>query len=156
MNRQSYPTYQSHFACFDCRKAFKKKAICDWAAKNGLLRTYYQLFVNLGPKLAIVEARLGTTWSELCEQYYADVCRCPECGQAMAAIELDFQAPLQTDVQAWQNARQLHESGNSLLSNASSEGPKARPIDVLFAQHERLSKGRQRLENSLPSKTLSC
>ncbi|QDU56248.1 hypothetical protein [Aeoliella mucimassa] len=150
MCRYSYQTYKSHFACFDCRKTFKKKAMVDWAEQKGLSRTYHQLFVNRGQQLEKVEARLGITWSEFRQQYYDDVSTCPQCGKAMAAMGLDFRAPKKQDVIAWEVVRDLNDRGFSFAGSGCSVGytppRRLRQVDAFFARHQRLSKGRKLLD----------
>jgi len=76
-----YGPYKSHFACFECRKAFKRWNEREWPARE---RPHPDETV---PAL------------------------CPDCARPMADMGLDFQAPPQRDVERWQVAAFLFQRG---------------------------------------------
>lgn len=77
----NYGPYKEHYACFDCRKAFKQAS-------------YYELPDHLRP-----------------DDPHDRVCPCPECGQPMHNMGHDFKSPRQTDVKQWRKVRLLFEHG---------------------------------------------
>jgi len=72
--------YKEHYACFSCRKAFKRKLLCD--IKNG----YSQARSKKASK-------------------------CPECGQLMANMGKDFEAPKKKDIKSWTHIQKLYKIG---------------------------------------------
>ncbi len=75
-------TYKPHFACFDCRKTFKRK-----------------LLVDINKDKAYDKNHLGKE------------SKCPDCGELMANMGLDFEAPKKTNVKAWKHLSSLYETG---------------------------------------------
>jgi DNA-directed RNA polymerase subunit RPC12/RpoP len=69
--------YKSHYACFECKKTFKRKRIWD---------------INRDDKRT-VEAK------------------CPQCGQLMANMGLDFASPKKDNVKEWQHIKDLYSVG---------------------------------------------
>ena len=67
--------YKQHYACFNCRKAFKK---------TNLLEVLKQ-------RVRIDEA--------------GRVAHCPQCGERMPDVGYDFEPPKKDDVKAWEEAR---------------------------------------------------
>ena len=74
MCRYAMARYKPHYACFNCRKTFKRRLMWD---------------INRDDK-SIVEAK------------------CPQCGQLMANMGLDFQSPKKDDIKAWSHIRDLY------------------------------------------------
>lgn len=94
MCRYAYKDYKAHYACFDCRKTYKRKNMED---------------IN-GKKESEKEAR------------------CPQCGQLMANMGLDFAAPKMDDVKAWAHIQGLYTVGITFHSCGCS-GPGYIPED---------------------------
>jgi hypothetical protein len=67
MCRYAMTIYKPHFACFECRKTFKRRLAAD------------------------VE---GTT-------DFTIAAKCPQCGNLMADMGLDFESPQMNDLKAW-------------------------------------------------------
>lgn len=67
--------YKRHFACFACRKGFKRPPLTDW------------------------------------DEAEVDPAPCPECGQRMADMGLDFKPPPRTDLEHWAVAEYLFGKG---------------------------------------------
>lgn len=68
-------TYKPHFACFKCRKSFKRRLLKD---------------ISDDDKQKSVPAK------------------CPECGELMADMGLDFKAPSKTNIKAWEHLTNLY------------------------------------------------
>ena len=96
-------TYKPHYACFDCRKTFKRRLLGDTDSNR---------------KTPIAA-------------------KCPECGQLMADMGLDFKSPAKDDTKAWQYLRSLYAVGITYHSCGCS-GPGYIPAtpDALVAYLE--------------------
>lgn len=88
MCRYGIKTYKSHYACFECRKTFKRRFIED---------------INNGEKQS-VEAK------------------CPQCGQLMANMGLDFASPKKDNIKEWAHLKNLFSVGITFHSCGCS-GP---------------------------------
>ena len=84
----NYGPYKSHFACFDCRKAFKRTA-----------------------PVHLKESSIAP---------------CPDCGQPMANMGLDFATPKRSAVEHWEVVAFLFRRGFKYHSCGCS-GPGFRP-----------------------------
>jgi inhibitor of KinA sporulation pathway (predicted exonuclease) len=85
MCRYAWHNYRDHFACFDCRKAFKywQWAECDEEAFRAKQRL----------------------------QHVPRKILCPDCSKPMTDMGLDFKAPRRTDVEAWKMLEALAQNG---------------------------------------------
>lgn len=81
MCRYAWHIYKEHYACFYCRKMFRPTARLD-LPEHG--RPGYRDF---------------------------RLVKCPECGQPMHDMGLNFKAPKRHDVQQWKKVQTLHEHG---------------------------------------------
>lgn len=81
-------SYKPHYACFNCRKTFKRRLMND---------------INRGEK-SVQEAK------------------CPECGDLMASMGLDFESPKKDDVKKWEHMKTLYTVGIAFHSCGCS-GP---------------------------------
>ena len=88
MCRYAMTSYKPHYACFDCRKTFKRRLKKD--VKDGQEVMY--------------EAK------------------CPECGELMANMGLDFESPKKEDVKKWEHIKSLYTVGITFHSCGCS-GP---------------------------------
>lgn len=70
-------SYKPHYACFDCRKVFKRRLPKD----------------------------VGKSWDEQKEA------RCPQCGNYIADMGLDFAAPKKDNSKAWEHLKTLYAVG---------------------------------------------
>jgi hypothetical protein len=86
MCRYAGRPYKEHYACFDCRKAFKRASQEDVAEREGAVDG---------------ECRPVP---------------CPECGKPMAAMGLDFKAPRQSDIKQWRKVEILFRHGIAFRS----------------------------------------
>jgi DNA-directed RNA polymerase subunit RPC12/RpoP len=80
--------YKPHYACFNCRKTFKRRLMYD---------------IGRGEK-SVQEAK------------------CPECGELMANMGLDFESPKKDDVKKWEHIKSLFSVGIAFHSCGCS-GP---------------------------------
>ena len=152
MCRYAFNTYKSHFACFACRKAFKKVSMEDWVATTGLKDPYRRLSLNQHPieKREEIEKAVGYTLEEINKRYLDELSSCPDCNGTMAAMGLDFKAPPKKDKEAWEIIQILYSEGFAFKGCGCSVGysPPSRKSELsdFFAEHKRKSEGQQLLE----------
>ena len=92
-----YGPYKNHFACFACRKAFKQPPISDWLAIRDRGYVYNELHRLWSYKRGLErrEQELGFRLADLEAEYRDAVHKCPECGEPMIDMGLDFKPPRQ-------------------------------------------------------------
>jgi hypothetical protein len=119
MCRYAWHNYRDHFACFDCRKAFK---YWQWAETD-------EVRFNRKQKLRHVPREIV----------------CPECSQPMVDMGLDFKAPRKTLTEAWEIMRSLYNSGFTFHSCGWCVGftpPRTlREVPEWIEQHRRRGEG---------------
>jgi len=122
--RYAVKEYKSHFACFACRKAFKKTAMRDFYAQKGMSQVYHRLatIYCTPPARKAYQKQYGIDYAGLKKAYIDEVSTCPECGSAMAAMGLDFKAPRQSDAEAWEIIREMHAHGFDFRSCGCGPG----------------------------------
>ncbi len=81
-------SYKPHYACFNCRKTFKRRLMVD--VKKG--------------ETSVFEAK------------------CPQCGEFMANMGLDFESPKKDDIKKWEHIKNLFSVGITFHSCGCS-GP---------------------------------
>ena len=150
MCRYAFKDYKSHFACFACRKTFKKTAISDWVKQKGLDHAYARLRrASHSKHQGRTEEELGTTYDKISAQYLADVASCPQCGAQMAAMGADFRAPRAGAVEEWQVIQLLYEHDFAFHGCGCYVGyappRKIRDLEAFFRRHGRLSEGEKLL-----------
>jgi len=130
MCRYAFKKYKAHFACFQCRKVFKKTPIEDYLAQHGKEFAYWQFikFAWNKNKCKEIEVEFRTTLDEIRNEYLEKISICPDCGGKMAHMGLDFRAPKKSDIQAWEAAKGLYEIGMSFIS-CGCDGPGYIPTD---------------------------
>jgi len=96
MCRYGVKTYKSHFACFKCRKSFKRRLLSDISD------------------------------NEMQESVPA---KCPDCGDFMANMGLDFKALTKKNIKAWVLLADLYSVGITFHSCGCS-GPGYIPKDT--------------------------
>lgn len=99
MCRYGITAYKPHYACFECRKTFKRRLLVD-VDKDSAYNSAHE------------------------NQPY----KCPECGGLTANMGLDFESPKKTDVKAWNHIQSLFEAGITFHSCGCS-GPGYIPKD---------------------------
>lgn len=153
MCRYAFHSYKAHFACFACRKAFKKTPLEDYVEHKGLWPAFEAInkLGKTGPMAEEAEKRVGITRQEINECYLADVSTCPQCGGQMAAMGLDFKAPLQRNAEAWRIVATLYENGFA-FGGCGCGGPgyvppaKLKDLPAWLEQHQRKSEGARLLD----------
>lgn len=100
MCRYAMSTYKEHYACFECRKTFKRRLLRD---------------INREKVINKVDDLPA---------------KCPECGQFMADMGKDFEAPKKQDLKAWKHIYSLYEVGITFHS-CGCTGPGYIPRDKL-------------------------
>jgi ribosomal protein L34E len=105
MCRYGFKTYKQHYACFDCRKAFK---------------------APLGEIDGVVVTPRGAFVRQKFKKQANPQPTCPECKQPMHNMGLDFKAPKKTDLEQWQKVRRLYAAGFTFAS-CGCGGPGERP-----------------------------
>jgi DNA-directed RNA polymerase subunit RPC12/RpoP len=73
-------SYKPHFACFKCRKTFKRRLLND---------------IQGGYNKDKIETPT----------------KCPECGEIMADMGLDFESPKKNDIKGWNHITKLYKVG---------------------------------------------
>lgn len=96
MCRYAMADYKPHYACFQCRKSFKRRLLID--IKGG----------------RAAEESVPA--------------KCPDCGNLMANMGLDFEAPKKKAVKEWKHIEDLYEAGITFHSCGCS-GPGFVPKD---------------------------
>ncbi len=81
-------SYKPHYACFNCRKTFKRRLMAD--VKKG--------------EASVFEAK------------------CPQCGEFMVNMGLDFESPKKDDIKKWEHIKSLFSVGITFHSCGCS-GP---------------------------------
>jgi DNA-directed RNA polymerase subunit RPC12/RpoP len=99
MCRYGINSYKPHYACFECRKTFKRRLLIDIDGNSAHTKV----------------------WEN---QPY----KCPECGGMTANMGLDFESPKKTDLKAWNHMKNLYETGITFHSCGCS-GPGYIPRD---------------------------
>jgi len=101
-------SYKPHYACFNCRKTFKRRLKGD--IKKGEESTY--------------EAK------------------CPECGELMANMGLDFESPKKDDIKKWEHIESLYSVGITFHScGCSGPGYIPNSKEKLIEYFEKLKEG---------------
>lgn len=99
MCRYAMKAYKPHYACFACRKTFKRRLLND-VDRNA------------------ASAKFGENKSY----------KCPECGGLTANMGLDFESPKKSDLKAWNHIQNLYKTGITFHSCGCS-GPGYIPKD---------------------------
>jgi DNA-directed RNA polymerase subunit RPC12/RpoP len=112
MCRYAMTSYKPHYACFNCRKTFKRRLLNDVARDK--------------------EDSLAAT--------------CPDCGQLMASMGLDFKSPPKKEINAWQHLQKLYSVGIAFHSCGCS-GPGYIPRDSAELRNVLLKRKEEYVEN---------
>ena len=107
--------YKRHYACIACRKAFKQPPIEDFLESRGRGYVYKQLQHLWSSQKALQrrEQELGHRLAELEEEYRSATHKCPECGDEMIDMGLDFKPPMQSDAKAWKTLQGMYRVGHA-------------------------------------------
>ncbi|AWK03397.1 hypothetical protein HYN56_03825 [Flavobacterium crocinum] len=108
MCRYAMTSYKPHYACFNCRKTFKRRLMGD---------------IKKGEK-SVFESK------------------CPECGELMANMGLDFESPKKDDLKKWDHLKSLYSVGITFHScGCSGPGYIPNSKEKLIEYFERLKEG---------------
>lgn len=118
MCRYAWHNYRDHFACFECRKAFK---YWQWGITDE---------ENFGHKQQL-------------QSVPRDIV-CPDCSRPMVDMGLDFKAPPKNDADAWEIMRALYDHGFNFSSCGCGVG--FRPPRTLREVPEWIEQHRHRTE----------
>lgn len=117
MCRYAQKRYKIHFACFTCRKAYKKPPVEDLAIQHGDWEDYKNAFWNsTSGQTKRWRKQHPEKFAYLSQRYQNRSEKCPECGNLMADLGLDFKAPKQHNVKAWRVIQSLYKSGKTFYS----------------------------------------
>ncbi|MCC9604219.1 hypothetical protein LOC67_27005 [Stieleria sp. JC731] len=141
--------YKLHFACFDCRTAFKQPSIDDWLAVRGKGYVYRELrdctWNDL--RLSERERELGFRLADLQSEYREAIFKCPNCGNPMADLGRDWRPPRRADVKAWRALAGVYALGHAFHS-CGCDGPgfiPSTPSEYVYYLTERLDDAVQSL-----------
>lgn len=124
MCRYVIKNYKPHYACFTCRKVFRKVRIDDYFKQ----RRQHHVFSHLGrmshlkKRFQELEAIYGVTLQALSDKYHSDIQKCPQCGENMANMGLDFRAPNREAKKAWKIIQSMYTYGRRFHS-CGCDGP---------------------------------
>lgn len=117
MCRYATKTYKIHFACFDCRKSFKKTPTEDLVIQNGDWSNYKKAFWSYSTGKSKKFRRENPEIVEyLINKYREREEKCPECGKLMADLGLDFKAPKKDKIKEWKIIKGLLRTGKAFYS----------------------------------------
>jgi hypothetical protein len=117
MCRYASKTYKIHFACFNCRKSFKKAPSEDLAIQNGDWEDYKLAFWSYSSaKSKKFRKENPDRVIYLTEKYKNRKEKCPECGELMTDLGLDFKAPKKDKTKEWEIIKGLYRIGKSFYS----------------------------------------
>lgn len=116
--------YKIHYACFDCRKAFKQPSFEDWIKHQGFgfALTVFWRSSHSASRLKALELQLGVSLSELESRYREIGFNCPECKRPMANLGRDFKAPRMSNARAWKAIRSVYRLGHT-FQTCGCNGP---------------------------------
>jgi hypothetical protein len=142
--------YKIHFACFDCRTAFKQPSIDDWLNVQGKGFAYREMkhYPWNDQRLAEREEQLGLRLKDLLSEYREAVFKCPNCGKPMADLGRDWRPPRRTDIKAWRTLASVFKMGHAFHS-CGCDGPgfiPATPTEYKQYLRERLDEAKRALK----------
>ena len=118
MCRYAYKDYKPHFACFACRKTFKKVRMEEYFEQRGLDLAYIRISSSQNRKQHAEEIEA------MKQGYLKEVGTCPHCGAEMSPVGLDFKAPPMADKEAWAILHCLYQYGFAFVGCGCSVGYK--------------------------------
>lgn len=112
MCRYALVDYKQTYACFACRKVFKKVTLTDYLRQHGLSKKFDKL-TNCRKKSEQIELeqKYGTTADNIINEYQQKICKCPDCGGEMANMGMDFKAPKIQDIKEWKIIEGMYQIG---------------------------------------------
>ncbi|MGB1250302.1 MAG: hypothetical protein ACPG8W_06695 [Candidatus Promineifilaceae bacterium] len=135
MCRYGFGNYKPHFACFNCRKVFKRTSLGDYLNQHSSLyklyselNPYKQAYVKAPEKLRAMQEKYQCTQAEIQAQYRVTVGKCSQCGSQMADLGLDFKAPRSADIRAWNAIENTYRLGHQ-FHTCGCDGPGFIPVN---------------------------
>ena len=133
MCRYAWGHYKDHYACFDCRKCFKRPgtgtASRDWTDDRREVDAPTDQVVLGCWRLDAAKVTLA----------------CPHCGGVAIAMGLDFRAPVRGGIEAWEVVRRLRQAGVYFADCGCGSGLRMptrwRDVPAFLAEREKLSDG---------------
>jgi hypothetical protein len=116
--------YQIQFACFDCRKVFKRP------------------FTDKKQQRSIWLSRRTLGTSPL-EPFVTPVHHCPDCNGLLTMMCRAFRAPRQTDIEQWGKAEFLVRSGFQFHSSAGRYPDTLNQARKFMASRRKISAGEE-------------
>ena len=112
MCRYAFNNYKQQFACFQCRKVFKKVTFQDYLEQRSIAEQYAKLRdCKSRAKRGELEAKYGIQFESVERNYQEEISRCPDCANRMANMGMDFKAPKRTDTKAWKIVEGMYQIG---------------------------------------------
>ena len=114
--------YQIHFACFDCRKAFKRPYTVGEEERSAWLS---RRFSGKQPSKA----------------FTLPIYHCPDCGGKMTMVGRAFRAPRHENIDSWRTVEFLVRSGFTFWSNVGRRPETLSEAKEFVEKHRKISKG---------------
>lgn len=108
MCRYSISQYKPHYTCFNCRKTFKQHRLNDFLKEDGKLDFYKALILKPIKQLTQIE---NDFLNRIERSYTSRKIKCPECGQQMVDLGLDFKTPPKSNIKKWKIAEGMFKTG---------------------------------------------
>lgn len=114
MCRYSFNSYKPHYVCFDCRKTFKQIILEEIIIRNGDWDFYRKAFFKPNSQQTKkFREENPELVDRLKKQYREKRYLCPDCGEGMNNIGLDFKAPKKDKIKAWEIVKSMYKLGNT-------------------------------------------
>ncbi len=159
MCRYALNNYKQTWSCFSCRKSFKKTNLSDYLRQTGDLEKYRKLaHCRLAKNKQAAEARYQTTAFEIEKEYFSKVSVCPDCGDLMANMGMDFKSPKMTDLKSWKIIEGMYRVG-AIYQTCGCEGLGFVPSnssDYIRYLNERIVLFEERKHDSLNNSDLNA
>ena len=113
--RYGSKSYKVHYACFECRKVFRRPSPWELLVQDGLEQTYRQLRAGgseaRNRRLAALEAK-----------YFGRAQVCPDCRRPLANVGMDLRTPKRSDVRQWRIVADMFRLGHA-FQTCGCNGP---------------------------------
>jgi len=112
MCRYAFVNYKQRYACFSCRKSFKKITFDDYLEQQGKKALFKKLRICRKKSERIdLEQHYNTTMNEIISKYHELINKCPDCGKLMANMGMDFKSPKKNDTKNWKIIEGMYRIG---------------------------------------------
>ncbi|RKZ44739.1 MAG: hypothetical protein DRQ41_02015 [Gammaproteobacteria bacterium] len=110
MCRYAFVNYKQTYACFSCRKVFKKVTFDDYIEQQGK-KTIVLSGCKKKSEHDRLEKHYNTTMDEIISEYNESINKCPDCCGLMANVGMDFKAPRRNDTKNWKILEGMYHIG---------------------------------------------